>query len=76
MSPTVTINGEERTVSDGLSLRELVARETEDEFDHVAVALNGEIVSRDSWDDVVVESGDDVEIVQPIQGGDFARRTG
>jgi len=35
----------------------------------IAVAINGEIVRRSEWDDVVIDSGDDVEIVTAAAGG-------
>ncbi|MDE3008138.1 MAG: sulfur carrier protein ThiS [Acidobacteriota bacterium] len=35
----------------------------------VAVALNGEIVTRSTWESVVVEDGDVVEILTAAAGG-------
>ena len=35
----------------------------------IAVALNGEIVPRRRWSDQRLASGDEVEIVEAVQGG-------
>jgi thiamine biosynthesis protein ThiS len=35
----------------------------------VAVGLNGIVVPRADWDEVVVKDGDEVEIVTPFVGG-------
>jgi sulfur carrier protein len=35
----------------------------------IAVALNGEIVSRSQWNTAMIESGDSVEIVTAAAGG-------
>ena len=35
----------------------------------VAVALNGEFVSRSNYADTILKDGDDIEIVAPMQGG-------
>lgn len=69
MSPTVLLNGDERSVGEGMTLKAIVEREAGEEADHVAVALNDEIISRGRWDEISVEEGDEIEIVQPIQGG-------
>ena len=35
----------------------------------VAVALNGEVVSRSQWDDVRLNEGDRVEVLRAVGGG-------
>ncbi len=35
----------------------------------VAVAINGEVVRRSAWSDVVVTTGDTVEVVRAVGGG-------
>ena len=69
MSASIHVNGEERTVDDTTTLADVVADEAEEDFEHVAAAVNDEIVSRGEWDDVTFNDGDEVEVVQPIQGG-------
>lgn len=62
------INGESRTVPAGLSVRALLL--------HlglsprvVAVELNREVVEPDKLDDVMVNAGDEMEIVHFVGGG-------
>jgi thiamine biosynthesis protein ThiS len=64
----VRINGESRTVPAGLSVRALLL--------HlglsprvVAVELNREVVEPDKLDDVMVNAGDEMEIVHFVGGG-------
>ena len=35
----------------------------------IAIALNGEVVRRDDWQDVVLSDGDTLEIVRAVGGG-------
>ncbi len=35
----------------------------------IAVAHNGEVVDRESFQEIVLDDGDDVEIVRPVGGG-------
>jgi thiazole synthase len=68
---TITVNGEHRRVSAGLSLADL-ARELGLVPEKVAVERNLEIVPRSTLADVCVEDGDDLEIVTFVGGGDHA----
>ena len=68
---TVTVNGEHRRVNAGLSLADL-ARELGLTPEKVAVERNLEIVPRSTLADVMVEDGDDLEIVTFVGGGDHA----
>jgi len=69
MSLEIKINGEDRT-SAASTIVELLREEGVDEHARfVAVALNGSVVPRRSWNEVRVSAGDDVEIVKPVSGG-------
>ena len=35
----------------------------------VAVALNGQVVDRDSFSRIVLNDGDEIEVVRPVGGG-------
>ena len=65
---SIRVNGEHRRVRDGLSIAEL-ALELGLEPTRVAVERNLEIVPRSTLADVVVEDGDDFEIVTFVGGG-------
>jgi thiazole synthase len=68
---SITVNGEHRRVTAGLSIAEL-AREMGLVTEKVAVERNLEIVPRSTLADVCVEDGDDLEIVTFVGGGDHA----
>jgi len=65
----ITVNGEERQVEERTTLREFLADELNEQFEHVAVAVNGNIIPRPEWNQKMIRQQDDLEIVQPIQGG-------
>ena len=64
----VSINGEKRSLSAGLSLAKLL-----DELgvreQILLVELNGEMVRRERFDDEKVESGDILELIRVAGGG-------
>ena len=64
----VIINGEHRRVPAGTSLARLIAEVGLDPH-RVAVERNLEIVPRSTFDTVMVEDGDDYEIVHFVGGG-------
>ena len=64
----VTINGEHRRLPPGTSLAQLIAEVGLDP-QRVAVERNLEIVPRSTFGEVVVEDGDNYEIVHFVGGG-------
>jgi thiazole synthase len=67
-SAGVTINGERRRVESGTSLAQLIGEIGLDPL-RVAVERNLEIVPRSTFETVMVEDGDDYEIVHFVGGG-------
>ena len=67
-SAGVTINGERRRVASGTSIAELIAEIGLDPI-RVAVERNLAIVPRSTFATVMVEDGDDYEIVHFVGGG-------
>jgi sulfur carrier protein len=65
---TIRLNGETRALPVG-TVAELLAAQGVARPRGVAVAVNGEVVPRRSWDVHRLADGDDVEIVKPIGGG-------
>ena len=66
----VVLNGEQRDLDDGATVRSAVtAVGAPREGRGVAVALDGEVVPRRSWDEVPLREGARVEVVQAVQGG-------
>ncbi|WP_106248626.1 sulfur carrier protein ThiS [Allonocardiopsis opalescens] len=64
----VTVNGETREIDAGSSVAEVVALLTSAPSG-VAVALNGEVVSRGAWERTPLASGDRVDVLTAVQGG-------
>jgi sulfur carrier protein len=66
----VLLNGERRDLGDGATVRAAVAATgAPSEGRGVAVALDGEVVPRRRWDDVPLQEGQRIEVVQAVQGG-------
>jgi len=63
----VRLNGEERDVTSA-DLAALLG-ELEYETDHVAIAVNHEVVPRARWATTDIAAGDAIEIITPRQGG-------
>jgi sulfur carrier protein len=64
----VRINGEEKEISDGLSIARLL-EELQIRPGRVVVELNRDIVSRDAHDSTLLKEGDALEIVHFVGGG-------
>jgi len=65
---TLTVNGEPRTVAEGLTLAQLV-RELGLERNPIAVELNLSVVPRDRHGETRLAEGDRLEIVTLVGGG-------
>ena len=64
----LTLNGEPFTLSAPVTVSRLIRRLELDE-DAVAIERNREIVARGDWQDTLVRSGDQIEIVHFVGGG-------
>jgi sulfur carrier protein len=64
----ITLNGEITVVEEGTSVSEIVGGFVED-TSATAVALNGEVVPRSTWDETCPGEGDDLEVVTAAPGG-------
>ncbi len=64
----ITLNGKPHPLESGRSVMRLLESLNINPR-QVAVALNGEVVPRDSWIEVEIEDGDAVEIVRAVGGG-------
>jgi sulfur carrier protein len=68
--PTVTLNGEERTLPEGASVSDaILASGASESLRGVAVALDGEVVPRALWDGTELSDGGRVEVLRAVQGG-------
>lgn len=66
----IRVNGEAKTVEQGLSLYQLLLDLQIDPVQPgIAVAMNQELISKKQWQETVVHAGSEVEIVHAVQGG-------
>jgi thiamine biosynthesis protein ThiS len=65
---SVSVNGQTRSVPPGRSVKDLLAS-LHISSDRVAVELNKAIVRKRDWDEAVVTSGAQIEIVEFVGGG-------
>jgi sulfur carrier protein len=65
----LTVNGVDEEVAATTVAQLLAARGIDPAARFLAVALNGSVVRRTSWDETALNSGDAIEIVRPLQGG-------
>lgn len=65
---TVTLNGEEREIPSGLTIRDLLKRLDLHER-LVVVERNREIVRREEYQNVTLNAGDAIELVHFVGGG-------
>jgi sulfur carrier protein len=66
----LVVNGDQRELRDGATVADVVSElPVRRSPGGVAVAVNGEVVSRRRWADTELEEGDRVEVLAAIQGG-------
>lgn len=65
----IQINGEPAEIGRSMSVTELLAERDVEMPDMVSVELNGEILSRDSFDSTKINEGDKVEFLYFMGGG-------
>lgn len=64
----ITINGQTHQFDAPLLLVDLLIQiDANSEF--VAVALNGDVLDKQEYDEITIRNGDNIEIVQPVGGG-------
>jgi sulfur carrier protein len=63
------INGVDEEVAATTIAQLLVARGLDPAARFLAVAVNGAVVRRATWEEAALQTGDAVEIVRPLQGG-------
>jgi len=64
----VTVNGEAREVEDGTTLGTML-RHLQMPTSRIAVERNGEVVTREAFEQVMLTDGDRIEVVRFVGGG-------
>ena len=70
---SIVVNGEHRRVGAGVTLAQLASEVLGLEPTKIAVERNLEVVPRSTLTTVLVEDGDELEIVHFVGGGDHGR---
>jgi sulfur carrier protein len=65
----IKINGVDEEIAAATIGELLAARGIDPGAKFLAVAVNGAVVRRANWAELVLNPGDSVEIVRPLQGG-------
>ena len=65
---TITLNGKPRALNGAVTVASLL-KALALRAEQVAVAINGEVVPRDSWALAAIGDGDVVEVVRAVGGG-------
>lgn len=64
----VKINGKEKQLDDGLTVRQLL-KQLNIPFETVVVELNGDIIYKEEYEKIILKDNDKVEIVRFVGGG-------
>ncbi|MBC7196669.1 MAG: sulfur carrier protein ThiS [Deferribacterales bacterium] len=64
----VKINGKEKQLDDGLTVKQLL-KQLNIPFETVVVELNGDIIYKEEYEKVILKDNDKVEIVRFVGGG-------
>ena len=64
----VTINGTSKEFTNNLRLKDTILQFCKDSK-HVIAELNGEIIKKARWEEVTLQDGDTVELVNFVGGG-------
>jgi sulfur carrier protein len=65
----VRVNAQPREIPAATAVAALVRELVGDDPQGVAVAVNGSVVPRARWGEVMLANGDTVELVRAVQGG-------
>lgn len=65
----IQVNGEDKTVDDGLSITALLAKLEVKMPDMVTVEVNGVIQKRESFDSTIIKEADKIEFLYFMGGG-------
>lgn len=66
----INLNGEEKSVVQDINVYDLLIMiELDPKQSGIAVAIDREVIPKSQWKNVVLEVGNDVEIIRAVQGG-------
>ena len=65
----ITVNQQTYSFSEACSLQQLLSAVLQQPIKGIAIAVNKEIISKETWQTFQLNPGDDVTIIKATQGG-------
>ena len=65
----ITVSGEKKEVTDGITISTLIEQERVETPQYVTVSVNEEFIDQDDFDSHVLKDGDEVEFLYFMGGG-------
>lgn len=65
----ILINNQKHTISDNLTLQDIVNAQLGEKQKGVAVAVNDNVIPKLSWENHIIKSNDHILIIKATQGG-------
>jgi sulfur carrier protein len=65
----ITLNDKKHTVSENISLNEIVFNQLGDKQKGIAVAINDSVIPRSNWETYTIKNNDTILIIKATQGG-------
>lgn len=66
----IYLNGQEHEISASSTLKYFLQTLALPTLEHgIAVCVNDEIINNSEWDHIVLQEGDNIEVIQATQGG-------
>ncbi|OED37874.1 thiamine biosynthesis protein ThiS [Flavobacteriaceae bacterium (ex Bugula neritina AB1)] len=65
---TINVNNQPKSISENSSV-ELLLQQLDLSRNGIAIAINNEIIIKEKWNSTIINSNDNVTIIQATQGG-------
>ncbi|WP_405209240.1 sulfur carrier protein ThiS [Aquimarina sp. LLG6339-5] len=65
---TINVNNQKQSISENSSI-DFLLEELSLSKNGIAIAINNQIITKDTWSDTIVKVNDDVTIIRATQGG-------
>ncbi|MHA7056608.1 sulfur carrier protein ThiS [Aquimarina sp. M1] len=65
---TINVNNQKQIISENSSI-DFLLEELSLSKNGIAIAINNQIITKDTWSDTIVKVNDDVTIIRATQGG-------
>jgi sulfur carrier protein len=65
----ITVNQQNHSVTDNCTLQQMLAIVIQQPLTGVAVAINQQIIPKNSWDSHLLKSNDNIILIKATQGG-------